>query len=173
MPRSISPNANKASLVKSLFANSAALLGIRLFMPISFFAISILVARLMGVRAFGAFAIIFSYYALFRILSNFGIDSFLMREIPRDESRARLYLDHSLFAGTAFSLIGIVLMNTVLAMAGYSPEIRRAGFFASLALWPDCLNKYAESFFTGMQKSWIALGTVLAKESLKIVLAVG
>ncbi len=158
--------------VQTLFVNSAVLFGIKLFMPLSFFMISVLIARVLGVRAFGIYATIFSYYALFRILSCFGVDSFLLREIPRGPSQTRHYLRHAFLIGAAFSSVNTVLFNAVLFLAGYSEELRLCGFIVSLALLPDSLNRYVEASFTAHHKSWLAFFTVFVREAAKIACAV-
>ncbi len=158
--------------IRTLIMNSGVLFGIKLFMPLSFFMISVLIARLLGVREFGVYATVFSYYALFRILSCFGVDSFLLREIPRDPSQTRHYLRHAFLLNFVFSLLNAGLFNLVLFAAGYSDEIRLCGFIVSLALLPDSLNRCAEASFTAHHRSWLAFFTVLVREAVKLVLAV-
>ena len=77
--------------------NSLALFSVKLIIPLSHLLVIILITRFLGVKEFGIFAIIFSYYGIFRNISIFGVDYFLVREIPRDTQKADAYLVSSLF----------------------------------------------------------------------------
>ena len=157
---------------RSIFSNGVALFGIRLFMPLSFFMVSVLIARLLGVHAFGVYATVFSWYVLFRILSNFGLDFFLLREVPRRPESSAVFLNHAFVLASLFSLVNVLLMNGVLWIAGYSEETRWCGFLASLALFPESLNRNVEACFTGLHKTWPVFFTVFARESAKIAAAI-
>jgi len=104
----------KGLLPSSIAKNSVALMAVKIFMPLSYFAIAVSVARLLGTKDFGVFSIVMGYYGVFRIISSFGIESFLIREIPRDETKASFYLGNAYFLGAATSVISIFLMNLAL-----------------------------------------------------------
>lgn len=160
------------SLLRSIAKNSAALLAVKIFMPLSYFIITISLARMLGVKSFGVYSIIFAYYGILRIIATFGIDSFLIKEIARDRSLASFYLNNAYFLGIIFSCINIVIMNAALSMSSYSYEVKMAGFVLSLALLPASLTQYAEAVFIAFQKNQYIFFTTSIREVLKITLVI-
>lgn len=159
-------------MLKTVFKNSLSILCVKISMPLSYFAVTLSVARILGVNNFGVLALIFTYYAIFRIISVFGIDSYLIREIAKDKEKAGLYLGNAFILGISLSLASILLMNAVFVFAGYSLDVRLNGLVVSLLLVADNLNKYLESSFIALQKSKYILFSVLITEPLKIAFAI-
>ena len=90
---------NKKSSLALIFNSSCALFVSKIFMPVSFFAITVSIARLLGTKEFGVYAIVMSYYAVLKIISIFGIDFFLLREIPKNKENVSQYLGNSFVLG--------------------------------------------------------------------------
>jgi len=160
----------KMTLLRTLITNSTALVGVKIFMPLSYFIVTVNIARILGVEAFGEFAIIFSYYGIFRLISVFGVDAFLVKEVATNEQKANEYLSNAFVVGSLISGASILLMNALLYIMGYSQEIRLAGFALSLSLLAASLMQYTESVFIAFRKSWYMFFTTLFREALKIVL---
>ncbi len=158
----------KVILMRSILQSSATLFLAKAFIPASYIVVTICIARILGLEAFGKFSIVYSYYAVLRMISFFGIDNFLIKEITNNRQKADVYLGNAYILGTQLSLANMVIMNLVLMFVGYSWDIRVLGFFVSLELLPDSLIRYSESVFIAFVKNRYIFFTALARESFRL-----
>lgn len=129
----------------------------------------ILITRFLGAREFGVFAIIFSYYGIFKTVSIFGIDYFLVREISKDAQKAGYYLKNSFILGIIFSAASICFMNFFLYVNNYSFLVRAAGLALSLALLPDSFIAYTEAVFIAFRRNNYILFVVCLRGILYVI----
>lgn len=160
------------SLLRAILKDSAAILCVKMAMPLSYFIVTVSVARLLGTADFGILAIVFSYYAIFRILSVFGIDLSLIKEVARDEEKAGFYLGSALITGIFLSVVNMLIMNCVFYLAGYSNDVKTNGLIISLLLLAEPPNRYLESVFIALRKSKYILFSILFAEPVKIACAI-
>ncbi len=159
--------------LKSILANSAALFWVKAFMPVSYFIVTVSIARWLGVKNFGDFSLIFSYYVIFKIFTLLGIDTYLIKEIASYNKKAGVYLGNAYIVGSALAAINVLLMNLVFIVAGYSASIKSCGFIISLALFSEPIIRYSESAFVSFSKNKYIFFTVLIREIVKIALTLG
>lgn len=158
-------------LLISIIKNSIPLALVKIGIPLFYFIITFLIARFLGARGLGIFTIIFSYYGIFKSISVFGKDWFLIREVHKDKEKAEFYLGNTFLLGICFSILAIFLMNFCLYINNYSSLIRISGLILSLALLPDSFIMYTEAVFISFRKNVYILFTVYAKEILFVVFA--
>ena len=106
-----------ASTVRRVAKNSIAPIALNLFNRAIDLAFAALMARILGPVGNGQYAIAIAIFAWFDILTNFGLDVYLMREVARDKEQAR-----RLFANTTvlrLLLIGAAAPLLVLFLRGW------------------------------------------------------
>jgi O-antigen/teichoic acid export membrane protein len=83
---------DNASTVKRVAKNSIAPIILNLFIKAIDFGFGMLMARLLGPGGIGRYVWAAQVYFWFDTIANFGLDMYVMREVPRDRTRARLIL---------------------------------------------------------------------------------
>ena len=92
------------------FKNTSWLLGEKMLRLIAGLFIGVWVSRYLGPARFGLFSYVQSFVALFAVIATLGLDSIIVRELVKDESKRDVLL------GTAFvlKLIGAIIdYNTI------------------------------------------------------------
>ncbi len=109
------------------------------------------IARYLGVEGYGKFSLIFVILSFFTILTDFGLNDIVVRELSKDKSRiprtvSDLYLFKFLLGlgAIGLSILFIFIFN-------YSIEIRSLFVWASLSL---------------LMMSWSSIGTILFRVNL-------
>lgn len=94
------------------FKNTSWLFGEKILRIIVGLFVGIWVARYLGSEQFGLFSYVLSFVGLFATIATLGLDSIVVRELVKDESRAGELI------GTAFwlKLIGAVIVLSLLAI---------------------------------------------------------
>jgi len=157
--------------LRGLLRDSSSLFAVKIFMPLSYFIITVSIARFLGVRDFGILGILFSFYAIFRIIAVFGIDSFLLKEIPIKPEKAGDLFSNALSLGLMLSFLSIIIMNFLFFVMRYPPQVRLIGLVVSVLLLAEPINRYSESVFISFGKSKYILISTFIAETLKIFLS--
>jgi len=161
----------KILILKSIFKNSTIMLGIKIFMPITSLIIIALLSRILGVKEFGMFITLGAYYGVFRIISIFGIDTFLTREVSCDKSNISILLGNACFIGLISSICCAIAMSLIFfCIPEYSYQIKLAAIIMAFSLLPGTLISYIDSVFIAIGKIEYSFFAVLLRESLKIIL---
>jgi O-antigen/teichoic acid export membrane protein len=116
-PRNVSvAGMNRASAVRLVAKNSAILTGLNIVARLIDFVFALLMLRVLGPVGAGNYYFAVVIVGWFEILMNFGLNTFLTREISRDKGHATTYLAQTsrlrmmLAAGIAPVLIAIVVL---------------------------------------------------------------
>ncbi len=94
---------------------------------------TMLIARVYGREAFGAFSIMQGIPALFFVIVDFGINAIATRELSKDFTRAQDYLGNIIAIRFLLSMSVILLVGLSLYVFPYSPELK-FGIYLSLFL---------------------------------------
>lgn len=155
-----------------LLKNSAAILGARVVIPVSFFALSIAVARLLGPESLGHYAIVMSLYAIFTLLSTMGLENLILRDVSREPEKAGAYCSHALVLGMVSSSVCALLMLLTSHLLGHDAVIRQHLLWLSLVLLPGFINNVAELLFIARHRADYAFGLALAREGTLVLLSI-
>ena len=129
------------------------MLGIKIFMPITSLIIIALLSRILGVKEFGMFITLGAYYGVFRIISIFGIDTFLTREVSCDKSNISILLGNACFIGLISSICCAIAMSLIFfCIPEYSYQIKLAAIIMAFSLLPGTLISYIDSVFIAIGK---------------------
>jgi len=96
-------------LVKNIATNASALTISRIVGQILSAFASILLVRYLGTTKLGEFSFVYTYLSFFTILSSFGIDNIIIREISQDKEKAGVFIGNALVLRLVFSVFSILL----------------------------------------------------------------
>lgn len=75
---------------------------------------SILLVRYLGTERFGEYSFVYSYLTLFQVFGMAAIDSIVLREISKDETKTEELVSNGVMVKFIFSVIGIILSNLIM-----------------------------------------------------------
>lgn len=96
------------------FKNTSWLLGEKILRMIVALFIGVWVARYLGPEKFGLFSYAQSFVALFGFLASLGLDSLVVRELVKDESRVETLLGTTFFLKILGALIMLIFLGIAL-----------------------------------------------------------
>ncbi|MCY3945510.1 MAG: oligosaccharide flippase family protein [Anaerolineaceae bacterium] len=139
--------------------NSVAPILVNLFNRGIDFAFALVMLRILGPTDAGVYFYAGFIFLWFDILSNFGLDVWLTREVARDPSRALRVLVSSSALRVALTLAGLVLLAAFLLARQQliEPPLGEAGLLTIvllyLGIFPGSLAKGLTSLFYGFQRA--------------------
>jgi O-antigen/teichoic acid export membrane protein len=114
-------NTSKQVLIKNTFWLSQ----IELFSKIILFFVTILIVRSFGPTNFGKFNLAFSYTAIIMILSDFGINTIVTREIAKYPDMISKYLSNTLSIKILVSIFLIIISYLLRPLLDGDPFVQR------------------------------------------------
>ncbi len=93
-----------------------------------------LLARYLGVTPYGQYIFAITYLAIFNIISGFGIDTILIREISRDKLNSSKLLGCGMMIKAFFSLVSLVLAITIVLFLNLPVDTDKVIYVLSLSL---------------------------------------
>ncbi|MFH1257102.1 MAG: flippase [Candidatus Diapherotrites archaeon] len=99
------------------------------------FILLIIIARELGAAAFGVYSFIFAFLGYFYIISDFGMNNYIIREIAREKEKPRELFGEILGAKIVLSLLSFVLLSISFTIVGgaYSPLLMLLLYLAALS----------------------------------------
>jgi O-antigen/teichoic acid export membrane protein len=92
------------------------------------------VARALGLEAFGELATVTAYLAILGVLSDFGLSRLVVRDVARDPSLGGSYLVQSLVVRTGLAVLAALVLGLTVTLLDYSPSTRMAAWVGGLSL---------------------------------------
>ena len=112
--------------------------------------IFIYLARALGKESFGVFSFAVAFSLLIVIIADFGLSTFLIREISRNKKAASKYLSNAFVSKIFLALITIAAAYAFLNVMGYSGEMRLVAYimlsFAILQSFTDLYYSIFRAF---------------------------
>ena len=107
-----------------IFKNSFFMTSSALFQKAVFFFLTILLARYLGVEAFGVWSFILAFTATFMVFSNIGLNRYVIREVAKDNLKKDVILKNLIYIKLFISLVTfLVLSVSIFLLSGNSLEI--------------------------------------------------
>ena len=145
------PNSRPSGL-RRIASNVASMLTTNIVNRATMFVIYILVARYLGTHQFGqlalAAALLFSWHKIALV----GLQTFITREVARNQELAATYLVHATVIGFFSSIIGIGLIVPFVMAMGYSPATGEVIYITFAGLVPLVLSQICEGVFQGRER---------------------
>ncbi|MDQ2909944.1 MAG: flippase, partial [Actinomycetota bacterium] len=115
-------------------------------------AFFVVMARMLGDAAFGAFTFGLSFAALVTVLAGFGQDAILTREVARDRRRVDTYFSNTLALKLVASLPVLGLAVAALAMVDMSSRTRTVAILLSVAVLAELLTTTCFAVFQAFER---------------------
>ena len=142
-----------APMKRRIAKNTTALLATRIINQVAGFLLVVYASRQLELADFGKYSFVVAFYLVFELISFFGLQNFLPREIGRRREEAGKYFVHAAALVGAVALVLVAAMNGVAAVYGLARDTYLAAVVASFALVPASLGAAAESTFIGIEKA--------------------
>lgn len=120
------------------------------------FVFTLVAARQLGVEGFGAFSFALAYVTMFATLADLGLGVVTAREIARNCSSARRYIDNSLTIRVLASLVLMALVAISVQLLGYQPLSAYLARVASLFILANAVSLLFAAVFQGFERMHLA-----------------
>ena len=162
------------SATKRVAKNSILELSVFFARAITLFIIPIVIARMGGSKLLGEYATIIALISLFVFISEYGISTYLIREIARlqnNTTKISSYIDISTGLVILLSFIAVILLVIIGILLGYNLNIIIALILAGLGLMFESLSSVILSAFRGIQEmKWSSI-VIFIMETIFLILA--
>jgi O-antigen/teichoic acid export membrane protein len=170
---------NEADSAKRIAKNSLAPIMLNLFNRGIDFAFAFIMLRILGPANAGVYYYAVVIFGWFDILTNFGLNTFLMREVARDRSTAGRVLFNSTVLRLGLALIGVPLLVVFLLVrqTGVHPALESQAIWAIILLYigllPGSLSTGLTALFYAFEKAEYPAALTTVSTIVKVILGLG
>ena len=133
-------------------------------------AVTVYLARYLGVEGFGQYAFIISYIAFFQVITEPGLGAVLLKQLGwPDRQRAARALGNAMVIKLVLATVAMVVCWTIAWLADFPAPIAQAATIASFALFAGLTDSLGGIFAASLQQHFLALAEV----SEQVVAAAG
>lgn len=172
--RGLTSRGGEASTAQRVGRNSLAPLATSLGNRVVDFAFAMLMLRLLGAENVGKFAVAVVFVGYLDILTNFGLNALLIREVAREPAARHRYLTGSLLlrlglwlAAAPLALLGLYFSRDAL---GLGPDTLLVVAILTVSLVPGNVSAALSSLFYAFEKIEYPSALTIATNLLRIVL---
>lgn len=171
--------AGDQSTVQRLAKNSVAPILLTLFNRAVEFAFAALMLRLLGPANAGDYYYAINVFLWFDILTNFGLNTYVIREVARHREQARRYLIQTTLLRLGLSLVAVPLLLAFLGLrqtviADLTSPASAQAMFAILLLYagsiPNSLSTGFTALFYAYEKAEVPAAITSITTLLKVIL---
>lgn len=137
---------------KTIFKNTFWLMLADVFTKGITFVIFIWLARHFGPKIYGQWAFALGFVSLFAILVDFGFSTLTIRELARDKSKSRQYIDNILAMKLILGLVVLGLIAFIIQFLGKEPEVVRLVYFLAFYIVINNFVTFFQSIFRANEK---------------------
>ena len=128
-------------------------------------AASVMLTRLLGPERLGEYAAIYSYLALFGMLSSFGIGPILTREIAQNREHAGSIMFTSMCLATGFAVVTGGLAVAISPLAHLSGTLLPLLAIAAVEIFLLVPVSLSSVIFQVDQKQWYSSGFSIVRQA--------
>lgn len=169
--RNLARGGKGASGVRLVARNSLILTGLNIVARLIDFAFALLMLRVLGPEGAGNFYFAVVIVGWFEIVLNFGLNTYLTREISRDKANAPTYLAQTstLRMLLALGLAPILVVGVLIwrAAFGLAPEAQIAILLLALSQIPSSLSTGLSAVFFAHEKAEVPAALTIVSALLK------
>jgi O-antigen/teichoic acid export membrane protein len=141
--------------------NSVWLVAGQIVSKIFTFAYVLVLARYLGVEAFGNFNLVLSFVMVADIATDFGLTRLIIRDLARDLGRLPHYLGVLLPLKAMLIAAGYVVMISTVTLMGYRSEVTALAVLAGLGMFPLGLGTLLDAGCHARQRmQWSSLAQI-------------
>lgn len=167
--------------VQRLAKNSIVPIVLNIFNRAVDFAFAALMLRILGPANVGDYTYAINLFLWFDILTNFGLNTYLTREVARHRDQARRYLANTTAIRLSLSLIAVPVLLGVLGarqtvIASFASPASRQAIVATLLLYvgtiPGSISTGLTALFYGYEKAEVPAAIQSVSTLIKVTLGV-
>ena len=116
------------------------------------FLFYIVIARYLGATELGKYSFILGLVGMFIILTNFGLDNMLVRDIALKKEKAMTYISNALAIKTLFAFCSIIALTVVMPLTLKTSDVTFGVYIYCSAIFSEGLATGIESVFNAFEK---------------------
>jgi O-antigen/teichoic acid export membrane protein len=116
------------------------------------FIIYTLVARYLGVFAFGQMSLAITFFQTFQLLAVAGLQTLITREVTKSKTQTGKYFINGSLVVTLFSLLSVTILAILLKFLRYSAETTNTVLLLSCSLLPYALSTISDAIFQAWER---------------------
>lgn len=159
------------SSAKSIAKNTGFLFSTDIFDKAISFILVIIITRYLGGIGFGKYSFAFAFISLFTILSNFGITTYIFREIAKDKSKTKKLVDNAMSLRLTVTLF---IFSIAILIAKFWPKANAiiwAIIIAEIHEFLGMFNNLIQTTFRAHEKNEFNLYSKIIERSISLGLA--
>jgi O-antigen/teichoic acid export membrane protein len=121
------------SRARVILKNSGALGLSTVIGKIFYLLLFVFIGRYLGPNDFGKFTFALSFIAMFLVVSDLGLNLFTVKEVAKDKSLTKKYLNNIVVLKTFLALLAFVMVMLLVVLLGYPEKTIKIVFLLALA----------------------------------------
>lgn len=130
------------------------------------------IPKLLGVELYGTYNIITNYVNIFLLFTLTGLNKVILREIAGDKSNSTKIIELFLPYKYIFSILGILLISTVLIFVDYEQKIKLYILFFSISILIGSINSVSQTIIQAYEKMKIIAVLAIIRTTLRVSIIV-
>ncbi len=156
---------------KRIAKNSSYIMGANIVKKALSFILTIIVARYLGVESFGELSFSLSFVALFSIITDFGAQTLINREIARNRKDVNLFVSNVMMMKILLSVVFFIVIFSLSWLLGYEGLVLTLIFLAGVIQMLQSFDKPLSSAFRGFEIMQFDAISTIVQISVKLLLA--
>jgi O-antigen/teichoic acid export membrane protein len=140
------------SVIHRIAKNTTALFIAQIIISVSSIILSVFVARLLGDVMFGKYSFALAFVTFYTIFLDLGYNTLLIREVAREKSLAKKYLENVLGFRLILSLIVFVFIVVTINITAYSSETKNVVYLLGIYLLVASFSDVFKLTFRAFEK---------------------
>lgn len=142
-----------------LIKNTFWILLAELISKLTMFVITVWIARYLGVENYGLYVFVITFTSIFSVILDFGLNTWLVREISHNHIHERKYFNTILTIKTLLSGLYSILLLLSISFINYNGETKALLILAGIFVLIQGYIVYFQSFFQAKEKMELLLIT--------------
>ncbi len=153
---------NVKDAIDRVAQNSVWLVAGQVVSKIFSFGYVLVLARFLGVEAFGDFTLVVSFVMIADIATDFGLTRLIIRDLSRDVNRLPYYLGILIPVKIVLIIIGYLVMILAISFMGYRSEVIALAALACVGMLPLGLGTLLDSVCHARQRMhWSSIAQIV------------
>ncbi len=141
--------------------------------PILSMFLVLVLSRKLGPEGLGIYTTVLTLFTFFSLFSALGLNSYIIREISSDRSKAEKIFFNSFFLGTLSSLVFCVFMVLTAIILGYSSVLLTASIIMASALFFKTISAFTQSMLQAFERMEYCSIILIVETIVKVAGGVG
>ena len=138
--------------VQKIAKNSVVLTIANVASLLLFLVLSIFIARKLGALEFGKWSFAHAFAYMFAIITQFGLDMLIIRDIAADKSKLKDYFYNGLVIKTLLAVFAFALIVVIINQLNYPLDTKLIVYIIGAAIIFDSFSRYFYSIFRAFER---------------------